>query len=301
MGHYCSHPHAIAVTVCEGVVELRGPVLAEEATDVVRQARLVPGVVDLVDSLERHEVAGAIPSLQGPRNRPRHGLARTRWPPAIRWGLGAAGVALGVTALRRRGPAGAALAGLGAAALLRAVANRPLPALLGVREAAARGIDVTKTVTVDRPIEEVFPYFVAFENFPKFMRHVQEVRRIDDHRWHWKVEGPGGVAFEWDGVVKDVVPLDRVTWTSTDAAAVLNRGEARFERVSDGSTRLTIHLVYEPPLGAVGHALARLLGADPKHELDDDLLRFKSLLEKGKATGREGPVTREEVSPPKLT
>jgi uncharacterized membrane protein len=301
LGHYCSHPHAIAVTVCEGVVELRGPVLADEATDVLRHARLVPGVGDIVDSLERHEVADGVPSLQGPRNRPRHGLARTRWPPALRWGLGAAGIALGLAALRRGGPAGAALAGLGAAALLRATANRPLPALLGVREAPARGIDVSKTVTVDRPLDEVFPYFVAFENFPKFMRHVREVKRIDENRWHWKVEGPGGITFEWDGAVTDLVPLQRVAWRSTEAASVLNRGDARFERVSDHSTRLTIRLVYEPPLGAVGHAMARLLGADPKHELDDDLLRFKSLLERGKATGREGPVTREEVSPPKLT
>jgi uncharacterized membrane protein len=47
----------------------------------------------------------------------------------------------------------------------------------------------------------------------------------------------------------------------------------------------------------VGHAVARLLGADPKRELDDDLLRFKSLLETGKAKGRNGPVLRSDVLP----
>jgi uncharacterized membrane protein len=61
---------------------------------------------------------------------------------------------------------------------------------------------------------------------------------------------------------------------------------------------MTIHLRYEPPLGDLGHAMAKLFGADPKHDLDDDLNRLKSLLERGKATGRGGAVTREELGGP---
>jgi uncharacterized membrane protein len=297
LGHYCSHPHAVAVVACEGTVELRGPILADEAGDVINHARLVPGVLRVVDALERHTSPEGIPALQGSRARPRHGLGRTRWPPSIRLGMGTAGAALALAGLRRGGPAGAALTTLGAATLVRAAANRPLDALVGVRDGARGGIDVTKTVRVDAPVDVVFDYFAAFENFPRFMRHVRDVSRVDDKRFHWKVEGPGGIAFEWDGVLTDWVPQKRVAWTSTEDAMVHNRGEARFEAVGDKSTRLTIRLVYRPPMGAVGHAAARLLGADPKHELDDDLLRFKSLIEAGKATGRHGPVTREEVPP----
>ena len=127
------------------------------------------------------------------------------------------------------------------------------------------------------------------------MRHVREVRRLDGNRWHWTVEGMGGLKFDWDGIVTRFEPPFRVAWTSTESAAVRHHGEATFEAVSDKTTRLTIHLVYDPPLGAVGHGIAKLLGADPKRELDDDLLRFKSLLERGKATGRNGSVTLADL------
>jgi uncharacterized membrane protein len=150
-------------------------------------------------------------------------------------------------------------------------------------------------------VAEVFDYFTAFENFPRFMRHVRDVKSLEGDRWHWKVEGPGGLSFEWDAVVMRRVERECVAWQSTEAAAVHNRGEARFEPLEDGSTRLTIRLVYEPPLGAIGHAIAKLFGADPRRELDDDMLRFKSLLERGKVTGRAGMVTREEIATAKTS
>jgi hypothetical protein len=53
---------------------------------------------------------------------------------------------------------------------------------------------------------------------------------------------------------------------------------------------------YRPPAGALGHAIATLLGANPKRQMDDDMLRFKSLLEQGKATGHES-VKRDDLLP----
>jgi uncharacterized membrane protein len=55
-------------------------------------------------------------------------------------------------------------------------------------------------------------------------------------------------------------------------------------------------VTYNPPLGAIGHAVAALFGSDPKKQLDDDLLRLKSLVEQGKASGREQQVTRDQFS-----
>jgi uncharacterized membrane protein len=297
LGRLSSHPHALRVTVKDGVVELQGPVLAEEVRALLTRVRRVPGVVGLRDTLERH--AGPdVPSLQGARAIPRHGLARSRWSPAARWAVGGAGIFLALSGLRR-GPVGMVLGALGASALLRVATNRSLAELLGMKAGASPrppGIDVTKTVTVQAPAHDVFEYFTAFDNFPRFMQHVRDVKRLDGGRWHWKVEGPGGLAFEWDSMVTRRQADEYVAWKSTEAASIHNRGEARFEPLGDGSTRLTIRLVYEPPLGAIGHAIAKLFGTDPKSELDDDLLRFKSLLERGKVTGRGGVVTREELA-----
>ncbi|MGQ0547505.1 MAG: hypothetical protein ACT4P3_19600 [Betaproteobacteria bacterium] len=39
---------------------------------------------------------------------------------------------------------------------------------------------------------------------------------------------------------------------------------------------------YVPPAGALGHAVAALFGADPKSEMDADLMRMKTMLETGR-------------------
>jgi len=303
LGRHCSHPHAIRVAVRGGVAELTGPVLADEEASLLAGVHRVGGVVGVRDALERHHERD-IPALQGPRERPRHGLARSRWSPSARWTLGGAGVVLLSTGRARGGPVGLAVSAAGAATLVRAATNRTFAELLGAGGRAprrGRGIDVTKTITVQAPAPEVFDYFTAFDNFPRFMQHVRDVKRLEGDRWHWKVEGPGGVAFEWDAVVTRRVEPEYVSWKSTEAASIHNQGEARFEQLEHGATRLTIRLVYEPPLGAIGHAIARLFGADPRRELDDDMLRFKSLLERGKVTGREGLVTRDEIATAKTS
>jgi uncharacterized membrane protein len=288
LGRCCSHPHAVRVSVEDGTVEMLGHVLADEAPAILAKVRRVAGVIGVRDSFEKHREPDH-PSLQGSHAVPRHGLARTRWSPSARWAVGAAGAAMLLSGARR-GPVGIPIGVAGALAVLRATANRPLAELLGARVAAGRpgrtGIDITKTAIVRAPVREVFDYFTTFGNFPTFMEHVREVRHIGGDRWHWKVSGPAGLSFEWDAIVTRRVDLEYVSWKSTDSASIHNWGEARFEAGQDGSTRLTVHVVYEPPLGAIGHAVARLLGVDPKHDLDADMLRFQRLFERGSTAGQ---------------
>jgi uncharacterized membrane protein len=294
IGRVVSHPHAIVVTASNGVIELGGPIFAQEADALVELASDVSGVLGVVDRLERHQTEVGVPALQGGIVKDaRRGLARESWPPSIRWLVGAGGAAFALAGLRRFGPLGAVSTALGVAAVARAVFDEPLGHVLGLVEEP--GIRVSKTVRVEAPIHEVFPFFVAFGNFPKFMRHVQQVSDLGDGRWRWKVEGPAGVPFQWDAQVTRLVENEVVEWSSVPGSPIKHRGRARFESMPDGTTRLSIDLSYEPPLGEIGHALAKLLGADPKRELDDDMLRFKSILEHGKATGREGTVTREDI------
>jgi uncharacterized membrane protein len=216
----------------------------------------------------------------------------------LRFGAGAAGALLGLGGIARAGYLGSAAALLGAALVVRAATNRHLVAVLGARP-GAREVETVKTITVQAPVADVFDQFTRYESFPKVMRRVREAKHMDGSRWHWKFEGPAGIPFEWDGVVTQRVPPGYVAWESSNAASVRNRGDARFESMPDGGTRVTIRIRYEPPLGDLGHSIARLFGADPKHELDEDMVRFKSLLERGKATGRRGVVTREELATPR--
>ncbi len=129
------------------------------------------------------------------------------------------------------------------------------------------------------------------------MTHVPQAKRRGNARYHWRVEGPAGIPFEWDSIVTALEPNALLCWESTEAAVVRSVGQVRFESVSPGVTRAHGRRHYLPPGAGVGHGIAKMFGADPKKEMDDDLLRFASLVEDGKATGRHGQVTVEEVEP----
>lgn len=294
LGHACSHPHALQVSCRDGTVELTGPILEQDVRDVLRTTRSTPGVREVIDRLERHAGPGAVPGLQGP---PR--IARRRrghWPPAARLAIGSVGAGALVAGVARGGILGLGAATLGGVALARGLANVPLAELAGI--AGRRpAIDVEKTMTVNAPVQDVLELFTMPENFPRFMRHVKQVRRIGDNRWVWSVAGPAGVRFEWEGFLDRLVPDELVAWKSAEGASVANEGSVVFETIAPGVTRLTIRLRYWPPGGVLGHEIARLLGDDPERELDEDMLRLQSLVERGKTTGPRGEVTRDEVSP----
>ena len=82
---------------------------------------------------------------------------------------------------------------------------------------------------------------------------------------------------------------------SEPGSTVYNSGSIRFEPAGADATRVTIHMTYLPPGGALGHFAAKLFGADPKAALDDDLVRLKSLLEAGRASAPGKRATREEL------
>ncbi|MBU8898543.1 SRPBCC family protein [Corallococcus sp. M34] len=292
LGRVCSHPGAVRVTALNGHVVLEGDVLAPESRRLVARLRAVRGVKDVDDKLLVHDEPGRHPALQGGAMRAGARL-RIHWSPSARFLCAMGGLGLLSWGARRGGALGVA-AGLGGALLgVRAVTNQDLRMLTGI-DARGRGIVLHKDVTVDAPVEEVFAFWEAMHNFPRFMTHVDDVRLIAKDRSRWRVKGPAGTHFEWEAVTVRSVPNRLLAWRSERNATVRNEGVVRFESMASGKTRVDIRLSYLPPAGALGHAFAKLLGADPKKQMDDDLLRFKSLLERGKATGRE-TVTREQL------
>lgn len=129
-------------------------------------------------------------------------------------------------------------------------------------------------------IEAVFEVLSRYENFPSFMRNVRNVQRGPEGRSHWVVAGPAGVSVEWDAETTAYEPNELLAWRTVANTAVTHAGLIRFERARDG-TRLHIELSYTPPAGALGHVVAKLFGADPKTELDEDLIRLKTFVETG--------------------
>jgi uncharacterized membrane protein len=111
---------------------------------------------------------------------------------------------------------------------------------------------------------------------------VKEVCDCGDGTSHWTVDGPAGTTVEWNAYLTDWEPNRLIAWRSFPGATVANEGKVRFQENPDGGTRVDVHLCYTPPAGALGQTVARLFGTDAKTEMDDDLLRMKTLIEQGR-------------------
>jgi len=297
IGRVVSHPSAISVIVTDGRVTLTGHVLADEVDSLIARVERVRGVSEVHNELEVHRTADGVPALQG-AGRPREErpeLLQENWAPTTRVIIGVLGGLLVLGGLRTRGAARRALTLTGMGLLTRAASNVPPRRLVGL--AGERpAIRVEKTIAVQAPVEEVWELWSNFENFPRFMTHLREVRKLDEGRSHWVAAGPAGIPVEWDAVVTDWVPQQFIGWTSVQGSTVQTTGQVRFRPISESETQVDVQLVYSPPAGAAGHAVAALFGSDPKSAMDDDLVRFKSLLEDGKTRADGARVHLEEVA-----
>ncbi|TDB74194.1 SRPBCC family protein [Micromonospora sp. KC723] len=139
---------------------------------------------------------------------------------------------------------------------------------------------VDKSIEVDVPVSTAYNQWTQFEEFPRFMGGVQEVRQLDDRRMHW-VARIAGVRREWDATVLEQVPDEKVAWAATEGAT--NAGAVYFQPVGTGRTRVRLHLEYEPE-GLVEKAGDKLDIVEKQAE--SDLEKFKSFIEsRGVETG----------------
>jgi uncharacterized membrane protein len=308
IGRAVSHPASVHAEARDGIVTLSGPILEHEIGPVIECVERVHGVKEVRNELEAHAEPGNVPGLQGksrPRGGPRAPFMQTNWSPAERL-TGALGGALAmVCSARQRSVAGYTLGAAGLLLFSRAASNFELRRLLGAGVLRS-GIEVHKSIRIHAPVEKVFALWDDPANFPSFMSHVLRVRRLssagDDDRWRWTVRGPSGTHVEFDAVVTAREENRLLAWRTESGATVQHGGVVRFIGNDDGTTTIDVKMSYIPIGGALGHAVARLFGVDPKHRMDDDLLRLKTYLETGrtprdaasKAIGEEPRPQRNE-------
>ncbi len=151
------------------------------------------------------------------------------------------------------------------------------------------GRPVRKSITINRPAEEIFQFWRNFENLPQFMNHLKSVTVESDTRSHWVAKGPAGSEVSWDAVIIEEKPNELISWRSLPGSTVDNAGSVRFEPAIGGrGTVVRVNLRYRPPAGAVGATIAKLFGEAPEKQIPVDLLRIKQLLETGEIARTEG-------------
>jgi len=202
---------------------------------------------------------------------------------------------------------GAALALLGGALLYRgATGHCSLYEALGVDTSDSkdwlaagdvhRGVKVRRSFTIHRSPEECYRSWRNLENLPRFMTHLISVQAVDERRSHWvaKAPAPWGQV-EWDAEIIQDTPNELISWRSLRDADVDNAGSVRFRPAPGGrGTEMTVELNYEPPAGRLGITIARLFGEEPRQQIEDDLRKFKQIMETGEiATVAGQPSCRE--------
>ena len=210
-------------------------------------------------------------------------------PQPERIGSVAAGVAIAAYGLSRRSLGGVLLALVGGALIKRgATGHCEMYTALGINSRQLntetgvpgnKGIKVVKSVTVGRPAQEVYRYWRNLENLAQFMNHVKSVTQIDERRSSWVVKGPLGTDLEWTAQILSDREGELIAWESLPGAEVQNAGSVRFESAGDGRTEVRVSLQYQPPAGVLGATVAKLFGEAPEQQLEEDLARFKTIIE----------------------
>ncbi len=156
----------------------------------------------------------------------------------------------------------------------------------------ARGIFVSRAITVNRPPEDVYRFWHDFENLPRFMSHLKSVHVVNG-RSHWEANGPLGISIEWDAEIVEDRPGELISWRSVAGADVPNRGSVRFRPApGDRGTEIVVDLSYDPPAHALGAAVAKLFGENPSQQVAADLRHFKQVMETGEVLHSDSSIHR---------
>jgi len=175
-----------------------------------------------------------------------------------------------------RAPSGTALTAVAALAVGGLLLSSRMRRMRGAGEASS----ISQSIEVDVPVSTAYNQWTQFEEFPKFMDSVEEVRQLDDEHLHWRANVAGKTK-EWDSEITEQIPDQRIAWRST--GGVRNAGVVSFQKLSDAKTRVTLQMDYRPE--SMDEKIGDVLGG-VKYTARDNLKRFKDLIERrGAETG----------------
>jgi uncharacterized membrane protein len=211
------------------------------------------------------------------------------------------GGTLAAVGLARGGFGGLAMALLGGGLLQRgATGNCMTYSALGINTArpadgkpvrigAGRGVKISQSITVLKSPDELYRFWRDFRNLPRVMRHLQSVEVPSDERSHGKASAPFGKTVEWDAEIYTQRENEVIGWRSLAGSQVDTVGSVQFRKApGNRGTEVTVTLKYDPPAGKLGAAIASLFGESAEHQVQEDLRRFKQIMEAGEAPTTEG-------------
>jgi uncharacterized membrane protein len=192
--------------------------------------------------------------------------------------LGLLVTALAVPSARRLRLLAAAAAVVGVAMLDARSAQH-----LGARNGGGgRAVRARRSITINRPVEELYRFWRDLSNVPTFMEKIESVRVTGHRRSHWIARGPLGLPFEWEAEIAEERENQVIAWRSVSGSEIETAGAVWFQPAPGGrGTEVTVELEYTPPGRELTAQLVKLFGQAPEQQLREDLRRFKQLMETG--------------------
>jgi uncharacterized membrane protein len=195
-----------------------------------------------------------------------HAIGRQRWEVLLGGGM------LALYGITRKSKAGTALAAAGS-----------LIALSGARmQAHPQEHSAEASFAINCKPDVAYRFWRNYENLPSFMRHLESVKVIDGGRSEWVATGPMEARIRWTAQTTEDRENERIAWQSLPGGDLMNSGSVEFRPDLAGrGTIVKVKMDYLPPAGALGRAVAILMGKDPEFAVREALRRFKSLIETG--------------------
>jgi uncharacterized membrane protein len=251
------------------------------------------------------------PSVPQQRTRPiARGVQEHTYPPNYRhpangmedlerWVSGLGGAAILYYGLRQHGISRWPLTALGAGLIYAGVSGNNLldfvpvvnevPAVqkLSNRSHEPNELRVRKSLTINRPAEELYTYWRKLENLPTFMKHVKSVQDLGNGQSHWVVNVLRGIELEWDANITVDRPNEMIAWETLPEATMQHRGYVKFIPTARG-TEVSVSLEYDPPLTMGGEFAGRMGKFIAEQEVKEEIRNFKRLMETGELPTTEG-------------
>jgi uncharacterized membrane protein len=143
-----------------------------------------------------------------------------------------------------------------------------------MHETAGNRLVFEDSAEIQAPVSEVYRRWTDFTHFPEFMSNVQEVRALNNDRYHW-VARIFGMKQEWDAEVTEQEPQHHVSWRSVTGP--YNSGTVSFSPLPNGNTEVRLRLEYSPPGGQAGKVLERMAQVT-RREVREDLENFRRVV-----------------------
>lgn len=147
-----------------------------------------------------------------------------------------------------------------------------------------------RAVMINRPRQELYAYWRDLKNLPTFMENVKAVEVLESGRSRWTVAGPGGKDIELMSEITEDRPGEYIAWRSSEGSDIDHEGWIEFRDNAFGrGTEVRIFISYDPPAGAVGKLVAKVMQREPRVQARRELRRFKQLMETGEISTSRAP------------